>query len=64
MQQFILFISYVINCSDQAKNSSECVRIVVQGEEKYFGFNGVASESIYKTLEEGGTGREMSRSNT
>lgn len=60
LQQLILFMSYVINCSTQAKNKTERIRIVVKGAEKFFGIRGVSWESISKKLEEDGRTGETS----
>lgn len=54
MQQLILFMSYVINCTNQAKGKTERIRIVVKGAEKYLGVRGVSMEHISKKLEEDG----------
>lgn len=64
VQQLILFMSYVVNCSSQAKSKTERIRIVVKGAEKFFGLRGVSWESISKKLEEDGVAGETSNQTT
>ncbi|XP_037531028.1 uncharacterized protein LOC119408303 [Nematolebias whitei] len=38
LENLVLFIAYVINCTVQAKNKTEKIKIIVKGAEKFLGF--------------------------
>lgn len=54
----ILFIAYVINCTDQVKHKTEKIKIIVKGAERFFGIKGISWEHINKRL--GGEGKAES----
>ena len=54
VEKLILFIAYVINCTDQAKHKTEKIKIIVRGAEKFLGFKEGSWENINKKLEEDG----------
>lgn len=63
VENLVLFIAYVINCTDQAKNKTEKIKIIVKGAEKFLGFNEGTWEEINKKLEvdkKSGTANESS----
>lgn len=55
MEKLILFIVYVINCSDQVKHKTEKIKIIVKGAERFFGIKDISWENINIRL--GGEGR-------
>ncbi|KAJ0003125.1 hypothetical protein NQD34_018165 [Periophthalmus magnuspinnatus] len=62
MDDLLVFLAYVINCSEHAKHRADKIKIVVKGAEKYLGVKGVMWEQVYKRLEEdrkvGGAGEK------
>ncbi|XP_038159537.1 uncharacterized protein LOC119795547 [Cyprinodon tularosa] len=54
VEKLILFIAYVVNCTDQAKHKTEKIKIIVRGAEKFLGFKEGSWENINKKLEEDG----------
>ncbi|MEQ2228384.1 hypothetical protein ILYODFUR_008287 [Ilyodon furcidens] len=50
-RKIILFIAYIINCTDQAKHKTEKIKIIVRGAEKFLGFKEGSWENINKRLE-------------
>ncbi|MEQ2290020.1 hypothetical protein AMECASPLE_039099 [Ameca splendens] len=55
VEKLILFITNVINCTDQAKHKTEKKIIIVRGAEKFLGFKEESWENINKRLETGET---------
>ncbi|XP_027895304.1 uncharacterized protein LOC114158190 [Xiphophorus couchianus] len=51
VEKLILFVAYVINCTDQAKHKTEKIKIIVRGAEKFLGFKEGSWENINKKLE-------------
>ena len=51
IDKLILFMAYVINCTDQVKHKTEKIKIIVRGAEKFLGMTGVSWEQINKRLE-------------
>ncbi|MEQ2223491.1 hypothetical protein ILYODFUR_037296 [Ilyodon furcidens] len=51
VEKLILFIAYVINCTDQAKHKTEKIKIIVRGAERFLGFKEGSWENINKRLE-------------
>ncbi len=47
----ILFIAYVINCTDQVRHKTEKIQIIVKGAEKFLGINNISWENTNKRLE-------------
>lgn len=58
VEKMILFIAYVINCTDQVKHKTEKIKIIVKGAERFFGIKGISWEHINKRL--GGEGKAES----
>lgn len=55
--KLILFIAYVINCTDQVKHKTEKNQIIVKGAEKFLGISNISWEHINKRMEgDGKTG--------
>lgn len=54
VEKLILFMAYVINCTDQVKHKTEKIKIIVRGAEKFFGLKGASWEHINKRLGEEG----------
>ncbi|MEQ2282305.1 hypothetical protein AMECASPLE_039155 [Ameca splendens] len=54
VEKLILFIAYVINCTEQAKHKTEKIKIIVRGAEKFLGFKEGSWENINKKLETDG----------
>lgn len=52
--KLIVFIAYVINCTDQVKHKTEKIKIIVKGAEKFLGLKEVSWERINKKLEADG----------
>lgn len=55
VEKMILFIAYVINCTDQVKHKTEKIKIVVKGAERFFGIKDISWETVNKRL--GGEGK-------
>lgn len=51
VDKLMLFIAYVINCSDQVKHKTEKIKIIAKGAEKFLGIKEVSWEQINKRLE-------------
>ncbi|MED6243810.1 hypothetical protein ATANTOWER_027374 [Ataeniobius toweri] len=51
VEKLILFIAYVINCTDQTKHKTEKIKIIVRGVERFLGFKEGSWENINKRLE-------------
>lgn len=49
--RLVLFVAYVINCTDQVRNKTEKIKIIVKGAEKFLGINNISWENINKRLE-------------
>ncbi|KAF0039007.1 hypothetical protein F2P81_009491 [Scophthalmus maximus] len=47
----ILFVSYVINCTDQVKHKTEKIKIIAKGAERFLGIKNLTWEHINKRLE-------------
>lgn len=56
VEKMILFMAYVINCTDQVKHKTEKIKIIVKGAERFFGFKDISWEQINKKLGEEGKG--------
>lgn len=54
VDKLILFIAYVINCTDQVKQKTEKIKIIVKGAERFLGIDNISWENIKKRLEDGG----------
>uniref|UniRef100_A0A146QDP1 Zn-dependent peptidases, insulinase domain-containing protein n=1 Tax=Fundulus heteroclitus TaxID=8078 RepID=A0A146QDP1_FUNHE len=54
MDKLILFMAYVINCTDQVKQKTEKIKIIVKGAEKFFSAKDLSWELINKKLENDG----------
>lgn len=52
VEDLLVFMSYVINCAEQAKHKADKIKIVVKGAEKFLGAKGASWEKVYKRLEE------------
>lgn len=52
--KLILFMAYVINCTDQVKHKTEKIKLIVRGAEKFMGLKDVSWEQITKSLEADG----------
>ncbi|MEQ2160491.1 hypothetical protein GOODEAATRI_034341 [Goodea atripinnis] len=59
VEKLILFVAYVINCTEHAKHKTEKIKIIVRGAEKFLGFKEGSWKNINKMLEthgrQGGT---------
>ncbi len=51
VDELILFIAYVINCTDQVRHKTEKIKIIVKGVEKLLGINNISCENTNKRLE-------------
>jgi hypothetical protein len=54
MDRLIVFIAYVINCTDQVRHKTEKIKIIVKGAEKFLGMSDISWENINKKLEDDG----------
>lgn len=61
MEKLILFIVYVINCSDQVKHKTEKIKIIVKGAERFFGIKDISWENKKKHLEGKGERKDQGR---
>lgn len=52
VDKLILFVAYVINCTDQVKHKTEKIKIIVKGAEKFLGMKDLSWEQINRRLEE------------
>ena len=55
VDNLILFICYVINCTDQVKHKTEKMKIIVEGAEKSLAIKDVSWENINKDLKQKGS---------
>lgn len=56
VEKLMLFIAYVINCTDQVKHRTEKIKIIVKGAEKFLGMKNGSWEQVNKRLELDGKG--------
>ena len=64
VDKLILFMAYVINCTEQVKHKTDKIKIIVRGAEKFLGMRDISWEQIAKSLETdgrmGGSGGKVS----
>ncbi|XP_035998476.1 uncharacterized protein LOC118564421 [Fundulus heteroclitus] len=53
-EKLILFIAYVINCTDQVKHKTEKIKIIIKGVEKFLDMRELSWEQVKKQLETDG----------
>ncbi|XP_073730159.1 uncharacterized protein [Misgurnus anguillicaudatus] len=58
-ESLVLFIAYVINCTEQAKNRTEKIRIVVKAAAKFLNLANLSWEKIYADLNRVGESSEL-----
>lgn len=54
MENLILFIEYVINCTDQVRHKTEKIKVIVKGAEKFWSVKHISWEQISRRLESEG----------
>lgn len=47
VDKLILFLTYVINCSDQAKTQTEKIKVIVKAAVKFLNMNDLSWEKIH-----------------
>lgn len=52
--KLILFIAFVINCTDQVKHKTDKIKIIVKGAEKFLGMRNISWEQIKEKFETDG----------
>ena len=52
--KLVLFMAYVINCTDQVKHKNEKIKIIVKGAEKFLGMRNISWEQVKQKLEADG----------
>lgn len=53
MDRIVLFLAYVINCSEQAKTKTEKIKIIVKAAAKFFNMKDLSWEKIHADLNQG-----------